>query len=55
MLKCANCDVQTGAKQDRKYRRAKRAERRRLARLRRIKNKQLGPFGAASPVREIIK
>ena len=53
ILTRANCDITTGAKQDRKYRRNKRAERKRLARLARARNKKLGKFGAASPVRNI--
>jgi hypothetical protein len=49
----ANCDITTGAKQDRKYRRNKRAERKRLTRHWRARTEKLGKFGAASPVRNI--
>ena len=53
ILKRANCDTVTGAKQDRKYRRNKSAARKRFARLARARSKKLGKFGAASPVRNI--
>jgi hypothetical protein len=53
ILKRARCDPETGAKQDRKYRRNKRAERKRFARLARARSKKLGKFGAASSVRNI--
>jgi hypothetical protein len=53
ILKRARCDAMTGAKKDRNYRRNKRAENKRLRRRRRARDKQLGTFGAASPVRTI--
>ena len=53
ILKRAGCDAMTGANKDHHYRRNKRAERKRLARQWRAKRKNLGKFGAASPVRSI--
>jgi hypothetical protein len=53
ILKRARCDAMTGAKKDRDYRRNKRAESKRVGRQWRAKQKKLGKFGAASPVRNI--
>jgi hypothetical protein len=53
ILKRANCDTETGAKRDRRYRRNKRAERKRFARRARARSKNFGKLGAASPVRNI--
>ena len=53
ILRRAHCDTVTSAKMDRQYCRDKSAERKRFARHRRAKQKQLGTFGPASPVRTL--
>jgi hypothetical protein len=53
ILKRARCDAVTGAKKDRQFQKNKRAESRSLGRHWRARKKQLGKFGAASPVRHV--
>jgi hypothetical protein len=53
ILKRARCDIVTGARKDKQYRRNKRAERKRLGRHWRAKTQKLGKLGPASPVRPV--
>jgi hypothetical protein len=55
ILKRARCDAVTGERKDHQYRRNKRAESKRLGRHWRAKQKKLGTFGPASPVRSPAK
>jgi hypothetical protein len=52
LLRRANLDTKTGAEKDAQYKRGKRAARNAMFARRQRKERKLGSFGAASPVKQ---